>query len=77
MTPEIDLSKLSHAEKDALVRSLLPLVGQLQAALARIAELEARLGVRHRTGAGFTITGQSMNIMRRRPAAVLPGSAAA
>ena len=43
MTPDIDLSKLSHAEKDALIRSLLPLVGQLQAALARIAELEARL----------------------------------
>ena len=29
--------------KDALIRSLLPLVGQLEAALARIAELEARL----------------------------------
>lgn len=43
MTPDIDLSKLSHAEKDALIRSLLPLVGQLQAAVARIAELEARL----------------------------------
>ena len=43
MTPDIDLSKLSHAEKDALIRSLLPLVGRLQAALARIAELEARL----------------------------------
>ncbi len=43
MTPDIDLSKLSHAEKDALIRSLLPLVGQLQGALARIAELEARL----------------------------------
>ena len=41
--PDIDLGKLSHAEKDALIRSLLPLVGQLQAALARIAELEARL----------------------------------
>jgi len=43
VTPDIDLSKLSHAEKDALIRSLLPLVGQLQGALARIAELEARL----------------------------------
>ncbi len=43
MTPDIDLSTLSHAEKDALIRSLLPLVGQLEAALARIAELEARL----------------------------------
>lgn len=43
MTPDIDLSTLSHAEKDVLIRSLLPLVRQLQAALARIAELEARL----------------------------------
>ena len=43
MTPDNDLSKLSHAEKDAVIRSLLPLVGQLQAAVARIAELEARL----------------------------------
>lgn len=43
MTPDIDLSTLSHAEKDALIRSLLPLVGQLEAAVARIAELEARL----------------------------------
>ena len=43
MTLAIDLSTLSHPEKDALIRSLLPLVGQLEAALARIAELEARL----------------------------------
>ena len=43
MTPDIDLNGLSHAEKDDLIRSLLPLVGQLQAALARIAELEKRL----------------------------------
>lgn len=41
--PDIDLNKLSHAEKDALIRSLLPLVGQLQVALARIAALEMRL----------------------------------
>jgi transposase len=41
--PDIDLSNLSHAEKDDLIRSLLPLVGKLDAALARIAELEARL----------------------------------
>ncbi len=41
--PDIDLSKLSHAEKDALIRSLLPLVGQLEVALARIAALEAQL----------------------------------
>ncbi|HKM62019.1 MAG TPA: hypothetical protein VJY39_05965, partial [Acidisphaera sp.] len=40
MTPAIDLSKLSPAEKDALILSL---VGQLEAALARIAELEKRL----------------------------------
>jgi transposase len=45
VTPGIDLSKLSHAEKDDLIRSLLPLVGQLEAALARIAELEKRLAV--------------------------------
>ena len=43
MTPEIDLSKLTVAEKDDLILSLLPLVGQLEAALARIAELEKRL----------------------------------
>lgn len=43
MTPEFDLSTLTIAEKDALIRSLLPLVGQLAAAQARIAELEARL----------------------------------
>ena len=41
----IDLSKLSHAEKDDLILSLLPLVGQLDAALARITELEQRLAV--------------------------------
>lgn len=43
MTPEIDLNKLTVAEKDALILSLLPLIGQLEAALARIAELEKRL----------------------------------
>jgi len=43
VTHRIDLSKLSHAEKDELILSLLPLVGQLEAALARIAELEKRL----------------------------------
>jgi hypothetical protein len=36
----IDLSALSHAEKDDLILSL---VGQLEAALARIGELERRL----------------------------------
>ncbi len=43
MTPEIDLSKLTVAEKDDLILTLLPLVGRLEAALARITELEARL----------------------------------
>jgi len=43
VTPEIDLSKLTVAKKDALILSLLPLVGQLDAAQARIAELEKRL----------------------------------
>jgi transposase len=41
--PEIDLSKLTVAEKDELILSLLPLTGQLEAAVARIAELEQRL----------------------------------
>src|SRR3954471_19908178 len=41
--PEVDLSKLTAAAKDELILSLLPLVGQLEAALARIAELEKRL----------------------------------
>ena len=43
MTLEIALSKLTVAEKDALILSLLALVGQLEVALARIAELEKRL----------------------------------
>ena len=43
MSPAIDLAAMSHAEKDALILSLLPLVGQLEAALARIAVLEARI----------------------------------
>jgi len=40
VNPDLDLSKLSHAEKDALILSLF---AQLQAALARIGELEKRL----------------------------------
>ena len=48
MTPEVDLSKLTVAEKDALIQSLLPLVGQLESALARIAELEKRLATLER-----------------------------
>ena len=47
MTPRIDLSTLSHAEKDDLILSL---VGQLEAALARIAELEQRLARFERPG---------------------------
>jgi transposase len=43
VTHGIDLGRLSHAEKDELILSLLPLVGRLEAALARIAELEKRL----------------------------------
>ena len=45
MTSDIDLSKLTGAEKDRLILSLLPLVSRLDAALARIAELEARLAL--------------------------------
>lgn len=41
--PPPDLASLSHADKGALILSLLPLVGQLEAVLARITELEARL----------------------------------
>jgi hypothetical protein len=41
VTPEIDLGKPIVAEKDALILSLLPLVGRLQAALARIANLRS------------------------------------
>jgi len=43
VTYGIDLSKLSHAEKDRLILSLLPLVAQSEAAQARIAALEKRL----------------------------------
>jgi transposase len=43
MRPPIDLSAMSHAEKDALILSLLPLVAQLEAALLKIAALEARI----------------------------------
>ena len=48
MPPEVDLSKLSIAEKDALILSLLPLVEQLATALARIATLEQRLATLER-----------------------------
>ena len=43
MPPAPDLSCMSHAEKDALILRLLPLSGQLEAALARIAVLEAQV----------------------------------
>ena len=43
MTSEIDLSKLAVAEKDDLILTLLPLVGQLEVALVCIAELEKLL----------------------------------
>ena len=48
MPPEVDLSKLTVAEKDALILSLLPLVDQLATALARITELERRLAALER-----------------------------
>jgi len=41
--PDTALSQLTVAEKDALILSLLPFVGQLDAVLAWIAELEAPL----------------------------------
>ncbi len=40
MTSEIGLTKLNDVEKNPLILRLLPLVGQLEAALAQIAELE-------------------------------------
>ena len=43
MTPNIELSKLTEAEKDALILALLPLVSQLEAAQKRIAALEAQV----------------------------------
>jgi transposase len=50
VAPAIDLSALTVAEKDALILSLLPLVGQLEAALARITALERRLAKFERPG---------------------------
>jgi transposase len=38
---------------------------------------ESGLGVRHRTDAGFTLTGRIMNIMRLQPVLAVPGFAAA
>jgi transposase len=43
VSPAINLAAMTEAEKDALILSLLPLVGQLEAALAKIAVLEARI----------------------------------
>src|SRR5215217_1927759 len=42
----LDLSSLSHAEKDALIHAL---CAQVQALTARVAELEARLGLPRKT----------------------------
>ena len=50
MTLEVDFNKLTAAEKDALILSLLPLAGQLEAALACSAELEGRLAKFKRPG---------------------------
>ena len=46
MTELPDLSRLSHDEKDALIRALW---AQVQRLTARVAELEARLGVPPKT----------------------------
>ncbi len=46
MTELPDLSQLTHDEKDALIRALW---AQVQALTARVAELEARLGVPPKT----------------------------
>jgi transposase len=43
VTQGIDPTKLTEAEKDALILALLPLASQLEAAQKRIAELEARI----------------------------------
>jgi hypothetical protein len=43
VSPAIDLAAMTGAKKDVLILSLLPLVGQLEAALARVAVLEARV----------------------------------
>ena len=43
MHSDIDLGSLTVPQKDALILSLLPVVGQLQAALAEIAELQAQI----------------------------------
>jgi hypothetical protein len=54
VTPETDLSKLTVAEKDALILTLLPLVGQLEAALARArGTLNARSLTRGEGGAAL------------------------
>jgi len=41
--PDLDLSKRTKAQKDALIRRLLPLVGQVEVLTLRVAELEARV----------------------------------
>ncbi len=46
MEPLPDLSSLSHAEKDALIHALW---AQVQVLTARVAELEAKLGLPRKT----------------------------
>jgi hypothetical protein len=43
LPPDLNLSRLNHAEKDASILRLRPVVGKLEAALARIALLEAQI----------------------------------
>ena len=38
-----DLTKLSHEQKDDLIRMLFPLIAEVRRLSARVAELEARL----------------------------------
>ena len=48
-----------------------------QAFDASVETIRRDLGVRHRTGAGFTLRGHVVNITPQRRASALPGSAAA
>ena len=55
VTPEVDLSKPTVAEKDALILTPLPLVGQLAAALVRITDLETREAI---SAGGAVLSGE-------------------